>query len=139
MSTDTDTTPASWDLPEAVWQRMAPLMPPRNSNEGRPQSVDLKRITEGIVSVLRTGSPWPAGPRERFGPPSTVYSYVRQWVTAGGCGQWWAVALTVYDALKGLEWTGQRVDGAMPTAPVGGRPRAPIPRTEASAGRRAAC
>jgi hypothetical protein len=48
MSLDTDTTQASWELPEAVWQRMAPLIPPRKSKEGRPQTVDLKRITEGI-------------------------------------------------------------------------------------------
>ena len=40
MSTDTDTTQASWELPEAVWQRMEPLMPPRKSKEGRPQTVD---------------------------------------------------------------------------------------------------
>jgi transposase len=55
MSSDTDTTQASWELPEAVWQRMEPLIPPRKSKEGRPQTVDLKCITEGIFYVLRTG------------------------------------------------------------------------------------
>jgi putative transposase len=139
MSPDTDTTQASWELPEAVWQRMEPLMPPRKSKEGRPQTVDLKRITEGIFSVLRTGIQWQACPRERFGPPSTVYYYFRQWVTAGVFGHLWAVALTVYDDLKGLEWTWQSVDGAMTKAPLGARPRAPIPRTVASAGRNAVC
>ena len=139
MSTDPDTTQASWELPEAIWQHMEPLIPPRKSKEGRPQTVDLKRITEGIFYVLRTGIQWQACPRERFGPPSTVYYYFRQWVTAGVFGQLWAVALTVYDDLKGLEWTWQSVDGAMTKAPLGGRPRAPIPRTVASAGRSAAC
>jgi transposase len=66
MSTDTDTTQASWELPEAVWQRMGPLISPRKSKEGRPQTVDLKRITEGIFYVLRTGIQWQACPRERF-------------------------------------------------------------------------
>ena len=78
MNPGTDITQASWELPEAVWQRMEPLLPPRNSNEGRPQSVDLKRITKGTFDVLRTGIPWQACPRERFGPPSTVYDYFRQ-------------------------------------------------------------
>jgi putative transposase len=139
MSPDTDTTQASWELPEAVWQRMEPLIPPRKSQAGRPQTVDLKRITAGIFEVLRTGSQWQAGPRERFGPPSTVYYSFRQWVTAGVFGQLWAVALTIDDDLKGLEWTWQSVDGAMTNAPLGGRPRAPIPRTVASAGRSAVC
>jgi transposase len=67
-----------------------------------------------------------------------VYYYFRQWVTAGVFGHLWAVALTVYDDLKGLEWTWQSVDGAMTKAPLGARPRAPIPRTVASAGRSAA-
>ena len=139
MTPDSDTTKASWELPEAVWQRMAPLIPPRNSTEGRPQTAALKRITEGLFSVLRTGSQWQACPRERFGPPSTVYYSFRQGVTAGVCGHLWTEARTVYDALKGLEWTWQSVDGAITKAPLGARPRAPIPRTVARAGRSAAC
>jgi transposase len=118
---------------------MEPLIPPRKSTAGRPQTVDLKRITEGIFDVLRTGIHWQACPRERFGPPSTVSDYFRHWVTAGVFGPLWAVALTVDDDLKGLEWTWQSVDGAMTKAPVGARPRAPIPRTVASAGRSAVC
>ena len=31
---------------------------PRKSQEGRPQTVDLQRITEGIFYVLRTGIQW---------------------------------------------------------------------------------
>jgi transposase len=139
MSRETDTTQASWELPEAIGQRMEPLMPRRNSTEGRPQTVDLKRITEGIFSVLRTGIPWPACPRERVGPPSTVYDDFRPWVTAGVFGPWWAEALTVADDLTGLEWTWQSVDGAMTNAPVGERPQAPIPRTVARVGRSAVC
>jgi putative transposase len=139
MGPDPDTKQASWELPGAVWQRMAPLIPPRKSKEGRPQTVDLKRITEGSFYVLRTGIPWQACPRERFGPPSTVYYYFRQGVKAGVFGRLWAVALTVYDDLKGLEWTWQSVDGAMTKAPLGARPRAPSPRTVARAGRSAVC
>jgi putative transposase len=95
MSSAPDTKQASWELPEAVWPRMEPLMPPRKRQEGRPQTVELKRMTEGICDVLRTGLQWQACPRDRFGPPSTVYYYCRQWVTAGVFGQLWAVALTV--------------------------------------------
>jgi putative transposase len=134
MSTDHEPKRASWELPYAVWQRMEPLIPPKKSREGHPRTVDLRRITEGIFYVLRTGVQWQACPRERFGPPSTVYYDFSQWVKTGVFAQLWAVALTVYDDLKGLEWTWQSSDGAMSKAPLGGRPRAPIPRTVASRG-----
>jgi DNA-binding NtrC family response regulator len=43
----------SWELPEALWQRMAAVIPPRKSQAGHPRTVDLRRITEGIFYVLR--------------------------------------------------------------------------------------
>jgi transposase len=95
MRPATDTTQASWELPEAIWQRMAPVIPPRTSQAGRPQTVDLQRITAGRCSVLRTGSQGQACPRERFGPPSTGYDYCRPGVAAGVFGPVWAEALTV--------------------------------------------
>jgi len=64
--------PKSWELPDAVWAAMAPLIPPRKSKEGRPRTVNLRRVTAGIFYVLRTGIQWQALPREQFGPPSTV-------------------------------------------------------------------
>jgi transposase len=53
---------ASWELPDAVWQRMEPLIPGRKSHMGWPRSVDLRHITEGIF-YLRTGVHWQAVPR----------------------------------------------------------------------------
>jgi transposase len=139
MSTNSDTKRASWELPDALWQRMAPLIPPKQGKTGHPRTVDLRRITEGIFYVLRTGIQWQACPRERFGPPSPVYCSFARWVKAGGFALLGAEALTVYDELKGLAWTWQRVQGAITKAPLGGRPRAPIPRTVASKGPSAVC
>jgi transposase len=123
---------ASWELPEPIWRTMEPLIPPRKSKEGRPRTGNLRRVTEGIFFVLRTGIQWQALPHERFGPPSTVYYDFRQWVQAGVFEHLWAKALTSYDDLQGLEWTWQSIDGAMTKAPLGGRQRGPIPRTVAS-------
>ena len=139
MRSDQDTTRASWELPAAVWQRMARLIPPKNGNTGHPRPVDLRGITEGLFDVLRTGIHGHACPRERVGPPSPIDSYLTPWGKAGGFALLWADALTVDDELKGREWTWQRVEGAMPQAPWGERPRAPIPRTVARAGPRAVC
>jgi transposase len=86
MNPDTDPTEAAWELPEGIWRHREPLLPPQPSQEGCPQSVDLTRLTEGIFSVLCTGSQGQACPCKRFGPPSTVYDYFRPWVAAGVFG-----------------------------------------------------
>ena len=119
----------SWELPEALWQRMAAVIPPRKSQAGHPRTVDLRRITEGIFYVLRTGTPWHACPRARFGPPSTVYYYFVQWVNAGVFAALWAEALAIYGDLQGLEWTWQRRDRVSTPVPGGRRPPGPLPRS----------
>ena len=125
--------PTSWQLPDEVWAAMEPLIPPRKSKEGRPRTVNLRQVTEGIFFVLRTGIQWQAVPRERFGPPSTVYYYFRRWVDEGVFKDLWAQALAVYDDLQGLEWTWQSIDGAMTKAPLDRKPRGRTRRTVASA------
>ena len=121
----------SWELPDAVWREMEPLIPPRKSKVGAPRTVNLRRITEGIFYVLRTGIHWQACPREKFGPPSTVHYYFSEWCKAGVCEQLWTKALGVYDDLKGLEWKWQSIDGAMTKSPLAGMPRARTRRTVA--------
>jgi DNA-binding NtrC family response regulator len=87
----------SWELPDAVWQRMAAMIPPPKIRIGRPRTVDLRRIIEGIFYVLRTGIPWHACPRERFGPPSTIYAYFAQLVRARLFEPLWAEAQALND------------------------------------------
>ncbi len=110
MQADRPTHLPAWELPDDLWRRMEALIPPRKSQEGRPRTVDLRRIVEGIFYVLRTGIPWHDCPRERFGPSSTLYYYFIQWIQAGVFGQLWAEAMAVSDDLKGLEWTWRRRD-----------------------------
>ena len=94
---DTPIELASWELPDAVWQRIEALIPPPKNQTGRPRTVDLRRITEGILYVLHAGIPWHACPRERFGPPSTVYAYFAQWMKAGVFEPLWAEARALAD------------------------------------------
>ena len=122
----------SWELTDGLWSAMEPLIPPRKSRVGHPRTVDVRRIAEGIFYVLRTGIRWQACPRERFGPPSTVYYYFSQWAKAGVFEKVWAAALDTYDDLKGLEWQWQSIDGTMTKCPLAGRPWGRIPRTVAS-------
>lgn len=72
------------DLNAAEWALLAPLIPPAKPH-GRPRSVNMRRIVDGVFYVLRTGCAWASGrylPRE-YGPWQTVYWYFRQWRLQG--------------------------------------------------------
>jgi putative transposase len=73
--------PYPTDLSHQEWAVLAPLLPPAKPG-GRPRSVDLRRILDGIFYVLRSGCQWRLLPRE-FPPWSTVYDYFRKWRNAG--------------------------------------------------------
>lgn len=65
------------DLTDEEWALLAPLMP-TSKPHGRPRSSDMRRMTNGVFSVLRTGCAWRYLPRE-YGAWQTVSSYFRQW------------------------------------------------------------
>lgn len=65
------------DLNEEEWALLAPLIPPAKPR-GRPRSVEVRRIVNGLFYVLRSGCAWRYLPRE-YGPWQTVYWYFRQW------------------------------------------------------------
>lgn len=65
------------DVNDAEWALLAPLIP-TSKPHGRPRSSDMRRITNGVFYVLRTGCAWRYLPRD-YGPWQTVYYYFRQW------------------------------------------------------------
>lgn len=72
--------PTIWypsDLSDHEWQVLAPLLPPAKSG-GRPRTVNLRRVLNGIFYLLRGGCAWRMLPRD-YGPWSTVYDYFRKW------------------------------------------------------------
>jgi len=62
-----------------------PLIPPARSG-GRPRSVDMREILDGIFYILRSGCAWRLLPHE-FPPWSTVYHYFRIWRKEGSWEQ----------------------------------------------------
>ena len=125
---------ASWELPSPLWKVLELLIPSKTRPIGRPREVDFRQILSGIFYVLRTGIQWQACPREKYGPPSTVYHYFSLWCQQGVFQQMWAVSLETYDDLKGLDWEWQSVDGAMTKAPLGGEDTGPNPTDRAKSG-----
>lgn len=69
------------EVSDQEWAILAPLLPPAKPG-GRPRSVKLRAILNGIFHVLRSGCQWRLLPRD-YGPWSTVYAYFRRWRLAG--------------------------------------------------------
>jgi putative transposase len=73
--------PYASDLSDAEWTLLEPLIPPAKAG-GRPRSVNMRQILNGIFYVLRSGGAWRLLPHE-YPPWSTVYDYFRKWRNAG--------------------------------------------------------
>lgn len=120
-----------WRVPDELWERVEPLLPKyRKSKQGGRPRVDRRRVLDGILYVLRTGCQWNAVPRE-FGASSTLHNYFQEWTDKGVFFRLWKEALWEYDALEGIDWGWQSLDGAMTKAPLGGeknRPQSDGPR-----------
>ena len=69
------------DLSDEEWSLLAPLLPAAKPG-GRPRSVDVRRILNGLFYLVRSGCAWRYLPRDD-GPWSTVYHYFRCWRNDG--------------------------------------------------------
>lgn len=69
-----------WEVSDALWERVEPLIPPAPSHAkgGRPRILDRQAFA-AIVYVLRTGIQWNALPRE-LGASSTIHDRFQEWV-----------------------------------------------------------
>jgi transposase len=114
------TVDAPFRLPDALWERIEPELPvyKLSPKGGRPR-VPWRCILDGIFYVLRTGCQWKAVPPE-FGSGSTLHRYFQELVERGTFELIWAMALTEYDELRGIDWKWQSLDGSMTKAPLGG-------------------
>ena len=70
-----------YELTDAQWARLEPLLPPEKPWTGRPND-DHRQILNGIVWVLTSGAPWRDLPR-RYGPVGTVSSRFYRWRRSG--------------------------------------------------------
>jgi putative transposase len=65
------------DLTDEQWKLVAPLLPAAKPG-GRPRSVDLCEVLNGIFYVIRGGVPWRMLPHD-LPPWGTVHYYYRRW------------------------------------------------------------
>lgn len=117
----------SWEVSDKFWEKVEPLIPvaQRDPNKkykrkagGGRKPLPVRQVFEGIVYVLRTGCQWQALPKERFGSPSSVYTYFAAWLKAGFFLNLWRAGLAEYDEMEGIAWEWQSADGATIKAPM---------------------
>jgi transposase len=65
------------DLSDAQWNTLQPLLPVAKKR-GRPRSVNLREIINGMLYVNRTGCQWRAMPND-LPPWPTVHDYYRRY------------------------------------------------------------
>ncbi len=99
------------DLTHAQWERRHPQLPPQQPRTGRPAK-DHRTVINGILWVLRTGSPWRCLP-ERYGSWKTVSSRFYRWQRAGVWGRILAALQRRADADGWLDWTLHFVDSTV--------------------------
>jgi transposase len=65
------------DMTDAEWALVAPLIRPAKRG-GRPRTVDVREVLNGVFYVLATGCQWQALPKD-LPPKSTVWDYFSLW------------------------------------------------------------
>ena len=110
-------------LPDALWQKMEPWIPPRKNAHprgGGKKPVDNRVVMNAILFVLRTGCQWNALNETDLCASSTAHDRFQLWVEQGVFQRLWEEGLLEYDETKGIDWSWLSMDGAMTKAPLGG-------------------
>jgi transposase len=118
-----------WRLPDALWAKMEPLLPPRPKHPlgcHNPRVPD-RAAMDAIFFVLRTGCQWNALRETTICSSSSAHRRFQEWLAAGVFEAFWREGLLAYDALRGIDWTWLALDGAMGKAPLGGGKNRPQP------------
>jgi putative transposase len=70
------------DLSDSEWSILAPLVDTPRIGAGRPRTVDLRAVMNGLRYWLRTGCQWAMIPHD-FPPSGTVRYYYDKWTKTG--------------------------------------------------------
>jgi putative transposase len=100
--------PYQTDLTDAQWHLIEPLLPPAKPG-GRPRTVDLREVLNGILYLLRTGCQWRMIPND-LPPWGTVHYYFWRWRKEG---VWQRVNDTLRDQLRNKEGREQSPSAAI--------------------------
>ena len=118
-------------VPDALWERVAPLLPvPKKKKPGRPRADDRAAL-EAIIFVLRSGIPWEMLPAKQFGLSGmTAWRRLEEWTQAGVFEQLQRVLLNELGQRGQVDFSRVSIDSSTVRASKGGLSRARTRRTE---------
>ena len=108
-------------LPDALWERIRPLLPPPPGG-GAPRTVPDRACMAAIVFMARTSTPWALLPVKEFGCGSvtTCWNRFAEWARAGVFDRLQEGLLDELGAAGLLDWSRVSVDSASLRAVRGG-------------------
>jgi transposase len=125
-------------VPDALWERLQPLLPPpprrRFRFPGR-KPLDYRKVLTGILFVLKTGIAWDDLPAELgCGCGKTCRHYLRRWHQAGVWLKLHAVLLAELNEADQIDWQRALIDASFAKAPEGGQDTGPNPTDRSKSG-----
>jgi transposase len=114
MPNDHEKTRRAWRIPDEWWERLEPLLPPRQPHPlggHRPRGDDRKAL-EAIFGVRRTGCQWQALNKTKLGSRSSAHRRCHAWVEADVFVALGEQGLGDYETLQGMDGAWLAMDGA---------------------------
>jgi transposase len=123
---------------DALWQRLAPLLPPPKPRRFRcpgRRPLDYRKILTGIVFVLKSGLDWDDLPAELgWGCGKTCKNYLKAWQEAGIWEKLHRLLLEELQAADQIDWSYGTVDSTKARALGGGDDTGPNPTDRSKLG-----
>jgi transposase len=115
---------------ETSWQTIAPILPePKSSPKGGRPPVPDRACLEGILFVLKTGTPWQMLPtRLGYGSGSTCWRRFRAWTQPGVWPELHRRLVRALGRRGRIDLERAVIDSASVRALKGGRTPGPTPR-----------
>src|SRR3954447_18904077 len=118
-------------LPDELWKRIEPLLPPPKPRRFRfpgRKPIDNRKALTGILFVLKTGIPWEDLPREMgCGSGMTCWRRLRDWQAAGVWQQLHEVLLAELNGAGKIDWSRAAIDASFAWGLGGGEQTGPSP------------
>jgi len=125
-------------LPDALWERIRPLLPPPKPRRFRfpgRKPLGHRKVLTGILFVLKTGIPWEDLPCELgCGCGMTCLNHLKQWHQVGVWQQLHRLLLSELRAADKIDWSRAVADSSFARALGGGEKTGPNPTDRSKLG-----